>query len=80
MALQQAVQLAVKHFGHLDILVNNAGTLAWAPTEEFALKDLDRTLAINIRSVFVASQEAARHMNNGGRIINIGSVNAERIR
>lgn len=33
----------------------------------------------NFRSVFVASQEAARHMSEGGRIINIGSINADRI-
>ncbi|MFJ7108837.1 3-oxoacyl-ACP reductase family protein [Pseudomonas sp. NPDC098740] len=78
-ALQQAVRQAAEHFGKLDILVNNAGVLSWAPTEEFPLDELDRTFAINIRGVFVASQEAARHMNDGGRIINIGSTNAERV-
>jgi len=59
--------------------VNNAGVLAMGSTEELPLEDLDRTLAVNVRSVFVASQEAARHMNDGGRIINIGSTNAERM-
>lgn len=78
-ALQQGVRQAAEHFGKLDILVNNAGVLSWAPTEEFPLDELDRTFAINIRGVFVASQEAARHMNDGGRIINIGSTNAERV-
>lgn len=78
-ALQQAVRQVAEHFGKLDILVNNAGVLSWAPTEEFPLDELDRTFAINIRGVFVASQEAARHMNDGGRIINIGSTNAERV-
>lgn len=78
-ALQQAVRQAVAHFGRLDILVNNAGVLAWGSTEDLTLEDLDRTLATNVRSVFVASQEAARHMNDGGRIINIGSTNADRI-
>lgn len=78
-ALQQAVRLAAEHFGKLDILVNNAGVLAWGTTDELTLDDLDRTLAINVRSVFVASQEAARHMHDGGRIINIGSTNADRI-
>ncbi|MHC8402921.1 3-oxoacyl-ACP reductase family protein [Pseudomonas sp. MDT1-17] len=78
-ALQHAIRQAAEHFGKLDILVNNAGVLSWAPTEEFPLDELDRTFAINIRGVFVASQEAARHMNDGGRIINIGSTNAERV-
>jgi 3-oxoacyl-[acyl-carrier protein] reductase len=78
-ALQQAIRQTVNSFGKLDILVNNAGVLAMGSLEELSLADLDRTLAINVRSVFVASQEAARHMNDNGRIINIGSTNAERM-
>lgn len=78
-AVQQAIRAAVEHFGGLDILVNNAGVLAWGSTEELTLEQLDHTLAVNVRSVFVASQEAAKHMVDGGRIINIGSTNAERI-
>lgn len=65
--------------GRLDILVNNAAMLAVAPLDQFSLDDFDRTLAINVRSVFVATQEAARHMSDGGRIINIGSTNADRM-
>lgn len=57
-AVQQAIRTAVAHFGGLDILVNNAGVLAWGSTEELTLEQLDHTLAINVRSVFVASQEA----------------------
>ena len=78
-AVQQAIRTAVAHFGGLDILVNNAGVLAWGSTEELTLEQLDHTLAINVRSVFVASQEVSRHMTEGGRIINIGSTNAQRI-
>ena len=78
-ALQQAIRQAANSFGKLDILVNNAGVLAMGQLEELSLADLDRTLAVNVRSVFVASQEAARHMNDNGRIINIGSTNAERM-
>ncbi|AZD01127.1 3-oxoacyl-ACP reductase family protein [Pseudomonas chlororaphis] len=78
-AIRQAVESTVETFGRLDILVNNAGVLAIGPLEDFKLEDFDRTLAINIRSVFVATQEAARHMGEGSRIINIGSTNAERM-
>ncbi|MBM7060644.1 3-oxoacyl-ACP reductase FabG [Pseudomonas sp. UL073] len=78
-AIQGAISQTVETFGRLDILVNNAGVLAIAPIEEFNLDDLDRTLAINVRSVVVASQAAARHLGDGGRIINIGSTNAERM-
>lgn len=78
-AIRSAIGTAVKAFGSLDILVNNAGVLAVAPIEEFSIDDLDRTLAINVRSVVIASQEAARNMKDGGRIINIGSTNADRM-
>ncbi|HSC83865.1 MAG TPA: 3-oxoacyl-ACP reductase family protein [Pseudomonas sp.] len=78
-AIRSAIGAAVKTFGKLDILVNNAGVLAVAPIEEFSIDDLDRTLAVNVRSVVIASQEAARHMNDGGRIISIGSTNADRM-
>lgn len=78
-AIRRAVNDSVKAFGRLDILINNAGVLAIAPLDEFKLEDFDRTLAINVRSVFIATQEAARHMGEGGRIINIGSTNADRM-
>lgn len=78
-AVQHAIHQSVTRFGRLDILVNNAGVLVWGHLEELTLDDLDRTLAVNIRSVFVACQEAAHHMGKGGRIINIGSTNADRI-
>ncbi|MBC3272345.1 3-oxoacyl-ACP reductase FabG [Pseudomonas sp. SWRI81] len=78
-AIRHAVSTTVEAFGRLDILVNNAGVLAIAPLEEFKLEDFDQTLAINVRSVFIASQEAAKHMGEGSRIINIGSTNADRM-
>ncbi|MFC6336343.1 SDR family oxidoreductase [Pseudomonas sp. CCM 7891] len=78
-AIRNAVSATVKAFGRLDILVNNAGVLAVGPLEDFKLEDFDRTLAVNVRSVFVATQEAAKHMGEGSRIINIGSTNAERM-
>lgn len=78
-AVRGAVSQTLSHFGRIDILVNNAGVLAIAPIEDFSLEDFDRTLAVNVRSVFVASQEAARHMTEGGRIITIGSTNADRM-
>ena len=78
-AIQRAVATTVEQLGGVDILVNNAGVLAVGPLEEFSLEDFDRTLNINVRSIFIASQAAARHMGDGGRIINIGSTNADRM-
>lgn len=78
-AIRNAVALAAQTFGRIDILVNNAGVLAVGPLEAFSLEDFDRTLDINVRSVFIATQAAAQHMGEGGRIINIGSTNADRM-
>ncbi|MCY7261896.1 3-oxoacyl-ACP reductase family protein [Pseudomonas protegens] len=77
--IQKAIRHTIDHFGGLDILVNNAGVLPWGPLEDMSLTEIDLTLAINVRGVIIASQEAARHMRAGGRIINIGSINADRI-
>jgi 3-oxoacyl-[acyl-carrier protein] reductase len=76
-AVRNAVAETVKAFGGLDILVNNAGIATLAPIDEFKLAEFDRLIAVNVRAVFVAVQEAARHMKQGGRIINIGSVNSD---
>jgi 3-oxoacyl-[acyl-carrier protein] reductase len=78
-AVKKAVAQTVKTLGRLDILVNNAGIAVISPLDQFSLEDFDRTVAINVRAVFVAAQEAARHMGEGGRIITIGSVNADRM-
>jgi 3-oxoacyl-[acyl-carrier protein] reductase len=72
-----AVADTVKAFGRLDILVNNAGIGRLVPIETFALSDLDEMIAVNIRGLFVATQEAVRHMVEGGRVINIGSVSSD---
>ncbi|HEY9727253.1 MAG TPA: SDR family oxidoreductase [Chroococcales cyanobacterium] len=78
-AVVAAVERTVDKLGGIDILVNNAGVLAVAPIDDFTLADFDRTLAVNVRAVFVATQAAVKHMKEGGRIINIGSTNAERM-
>jgi len=78
-AVVAAVERTAAGLGGIDILVNNAGVAVIAPIDEFKLADFDRTFAINVRSVFVASQAALEHMPAGSSIINIGSTNAERM-
>lgn len=78
-AVRLAVAKTVGKFGGIDILVNNAGIALMGPIEKFAMEDFEKLIAINVRGLFVATQEAARHLRDGGRIIHIGSTNSERM-
>jgi 3-oxoacyl-[acyl-carrier protein] reductase len=78
-AVMGAVERAVASLGRLDVLVNNAGTAIPKKFEEATLEELDRVIDINIRGSLVATQAALKHMNNGGRIIMIGSCVGERM-
>jgi NAD(P)-dependent dehydrogenase (short-subunit alcohol dehydrogenase family) len=69
------IDLAHSTFGRIDILVNNAGWTGTTPALDVSEEEYDRTMAASLKSVFFASQAAARVMipQGGGRIINIGS-------
>jgi 3-oxoacyl-[acyl-carrier protein] reductase len=78
-AVTAAVGKAVATLGRLDIFVNNAGTAIPKKFEETTLEELDRVIDINLRGAFIATQAALKHMNNGGRIVMIGSCVGERM-
>jgi 3-oxoacyl-[acyl-carrier protein] reductase len=77
-AVQRAVAATVDAFGRIDILVNSAGILVYKPLAETTLDDFERISAINVRALFVATQAVLPHMGAGGRIVNIGSMVADR--
>jgi 3-oxoacyl-[acyl-carrier protein] reductase len=78
-AVKSAIAETVATFGGLDVLVNNAGTAIPKKFEETTLEELDRVIAVNIRGTFLVTQSALRQMNDGGRIIMIGSCVGERM-
>lgn len=81
-ALTQAIDTAASTLGRIDILVNSAGVAVAGEIASFSLADFDRTVAVNVRAVFVATQAAVRHMGQGGaygRVITIGSTNSDRV-
>ena len=78
-ALRATVDQAAADFGRLDILVNNAGIFLGGAFEDTTLEDYEQTMAVNVRAVFVASQAAARHLSEGGRIVSIGSCLADSV-
>ena len=54
-AVRTAVTQTVAKLGALDILVSNAGIAKLAPVDQFSLEDFDRTVAVNVRAVFVGA-------------------------
>ncbi len=77
--LSAAVNQAAEAFGRLDILVNSAGVFSYGPFEDVSLEELDRVLAVNSRSAFIAAQAASPHLRSGGRVISIGSNLGQRV-
>jgi 3-oxoacyl-[acyl-carrier protein] reductase len=77
-AIAAALEEVVSAYGKLDILVVNAGILIRGALDAVSLADFDRMLAVNVRGVFIAVQAAVPYLPAGGRIVTIGSVNAER--
>jgi 3-oxoacyl-[acyl-carrier protein] reductase len=77
-AVQDAVKQTVAQFGRLDILVVSAGIFMMGTVDQFSLEDFDKMLATNVRGVFAAIQASVPHLNEGGRIITIGSNTAVR--
>jgi 3-oxoacyl-[acyl-carrier protein] reductase len=78
-AVRNAIRTVAEKYGRLDILVNNAGILAMGPIDQVEDAAFERALSVNVRGTYYATQEASRHMGQGGRIIMIGSVNSDSI-
>ena len=64
--------------GSVDVLVNNAAVLFRTPLEEFTVEEFDRTVAVNLRAVFLLSQGLGPAMSDRGwgRIVNVSSIGA----
>lgn len=77
-AVSAAIDQAIEHYGKLDILVNSAGVYVGKAFEEHTTEDYDYVMNVNVKSVFEACLTASRKMEQGGRIVTIGSCMADR--
>lgn len=75
----EAVTATVDALGGLDILVNNAGVFRLGPVQQAADADFDDTVAVNLRAPLHMVHAASAVLPTGGRIVNIGSINADRV-
>jgi NAD(P)-dependent dehydrogenase (short-subunit alcohol dehydrogenase family) len=73
------IDATLQAFGRIDILINNAGITHAADFLDLSEEDFDRVLRINLKSMFLCGQAAAREMvkQQSGSIINMSSVNSE---
>ena len=71
--IRRLVRQTVQRFGRLDILVNNAGMATFKPLIETTEQEFDQIFALNAKGPHFAMQEAAKVIQNQGRIVNISS-------
>jgi NAD(P)-dependent dehydrogenase (short-subunit alcohol dehydrogenase family) len=72
--IDNLIKTAMEKFGAVDILVNNAGVYPYKPFLEMTEADWDKVIDINLKSVFLASQAAAKVMKDGSKIVQISSI------
>ena len=72
--LETIFEKAVYEFGKIDILINNAGVFTFQPIDTITLEEVNRLFSTNVFAPMFAIKSALKHMNDGGSIINIGSI------
>jgi 3-oxoacyl-[acyl-carrier protein] reductase len=72
--VRRMYEITERELGKVDVLVNNAGILKTVALAETSDALYDQTFDINVRGAFNTLREAAKRLNDGGRIINLSST------
>ena len=70
-------QKVAERFGSPDVLVNNAGMFEFRSLDEIDEEHFRRVFDLNVMGLLLCTREAARRMNRGASIVNIGSVTSK---
>jgi 3-oxoacyl-[acyl-carrier protein] reductase len=71
---QAIVDAAIANFGKLDVLVNNSGVYEFGALEAITPEHFHKQFDINVLGLLLVTQAAAKHLGQGGSVINIGSL------
>ncbi|MFE6077217.1 SDR family oxidoreductase [Paenibacillus sp. NPDC057886] len=63
----------ISQLGKVDILINNAGIMKTTPLADVTEEEFDQQFAINVKGTFFACQQALKHMEDQGRIVNFST-------
>ncbi len=64
---------SLHHFGKIDILVNNAGIMHTVPLNDVTEEEFDLHFSINVKGTYFACQQALKHMEPNGKIVNFST-------
>ncbi|MBB5415382.1 3-oxoacyl-[acyl-carrier protein] reductase [Paraburkholderia atlantica] len=68
------IDSAIETYGRLDVLVNNSGVYEFATLEEITEAHFHKHFDVNVLGLLLVTQAAAKHLGEGGSIVNVSSV------
>ncbi len=71
--MRELFATAKREFGRVDLVVANGGVMRTAPIASMSPDDFDSMIAINLRGMFLAMAESAKHLERGGRFVALSS-------